>query len=79
MPGQEPRLKENAGQYASIAADLKKKEERYYWMWRWGGFAARLLFLAGLVCLFIFATVNALQRTATLERKALIDSTPTAL
>jgi hypothetical protein len=56
------RLMKKADGYASLARDLKKKEDRYYWMWRWGGFAARLLFVAGLVCLFMFATFNALQQ-----------------
>jgi len=56
------RLKKKAEAYASSARDLKKKEDRYYWMWRSGGFAARLLFLVGLVCLFTFATFNAIQQ-----------------
>jgi hypothetical protein len=55
------RLSKKADAYSSFARDLKKKEDRYYWMWRWGGFAARLLFVVGLVCLFIFATFNALH------------------
>jgi len=53
------RLGKKAEGHASFARDLKKKEDLYYWMFRWGGFAARLIFLVGLICLFTFATFNA--------------------
>jgi ABC-type multidrug transport system fused ATPase/permease subunit len=56
------RLGKKADSHASFAHDLKKKEDLYYWMFRWAGFAARLIFLAGLMGLFVFATLNALQQ-----------------
>lgn len=55
------RLRKSAELYSKRAVDLKKKSDRYYRLWRVDGFAARVLFLIGLLLLFTFATMNALQ------------------
>ena len=55
------RLRKSAESYGKTASNLTKKSDRYYRLWRVDGFAARVLFLIGLLLLFTFATMNALQ------------------
>ena len=57
-------FREDAAQLNSEANRCSRNEKIYGVLWRWGGFAAKALFIAGLSFLFSFATSNALRVAA---------------
>jgi hypothetical protein len=61
LPAERDRLLDKAKKFAEEATIMQRKENLYCNLWRLVGYASRILFVAGLAFLYIFAVRNALQ------------------